>query len=143
MGTRGRIGVLRDDGKVASIYCHWDSYPSGVGDTLFKHYTDKAKVEKLIALGDISSLGEKVDIPEGVSHSFNCPCANVTIAYGRDRGEEGTEALVAESENEYWNSNYLEEYSYLFKDGKWYFKSAYWHENPEPRKLTKDEMIRE
>jgi len=40
---------------------------------LKEHYKDREKVEKLIALGDISSLGEEVDIPNGVEHSFEKP----------------------------------------------------------------------
>lgn len=142
MATRGRIGILREDGKVASIYNHWDSYPSWVGAMLFNHYTDKTKIEKLIAIGDISSLREEVDIPEGATHTFDDPIFNVTVAYGRDRGEENTEARLNESEDEYWKSD-IEEYGYLFKNGKWYFKCAYWKDRPEPRELTQDEINRD
>ena len=72
MATRSRIAIENQDGKVKSIYCHWDGYLSGVGKTLFNHY-DKEKLEKLIELGDISSLGESTED---------------TVAYARDRNEE-------------------------------------------------------
>jgi hypothetical protein len=72
MATRSRIAIENQDGKVKSIYCHWDGYLSGVGKTLFNHY-DKEKLEKLIELGDISSLGEST---------------KDTVAYARDRNEE-------------------------------------------------------
>lgn len=72
MATRSRIAIENQDGKVKSIYCHWDGYLSGVGKTLFNHY-DKEKLEKLIELGDISALEDSLEY---------------TIAYARDRGED-------------------------------------------------------
>ena len=129
MATRGRIGMVMEDGKVASIYQHWDSYPSCLGATLFYNYKDKAKVEKLIALGDCSSVKEEVDIPEGETHSFDNPLPNVTVAYGRDRGEKiGIEPRIDESEDAFWKSE-IEEYGYLFKDGKWYVATSHGYED--------------
>ena len=72
MSTRSRIAIENESGIVNSIYCHFDGYVDGVGKTLFNHY-DKEKLQKLIELGDISSLGEStID----------------TVAYCRDRGED-------------------------------------------------------
>jgi hypothetical protein len=72
MATRSRIAIEKQDGTVDSIYCHFDGYLEGVGKTLFNHY-DQEKLEKLLELGDISSLGEStID----------------TVAYCRDRGED-------------------------------------------------------
>jgi hypothetical protein len=34
MATRSRIGVELPDGRVKSVYCHWDGYPTGVGKDL-------------------------------------------------------------------------------------------------------------
>lgn len=143
MATRGRIGMVLDDGKVASIYQHWDSYPSCLGDTLLNNYKDKEKVEKLIALGDCSSVDEEVDIPEGKTHTFDNPLAGVTIAYGRDRGETGIEPRLDESETDFWKSD-IEEYGYLFKDGTWYVATShgsykdddYTEIKPEDRKVV-------
>ena len=56
MATRSNIGIQGADGIIKAIYCHWDGYPSGVGAMLAEHYTDPAKVEALINLGDFSSL---------------------------------------------------------------------------------------
>lgn len=124
MATRGRIGIVLDDGKVSSIYHHWDSYPSWLGKMLLENYKDKEKVEKLIALGDCSSVYEEVDIPEGKTHTFDNPLAGVTIAYGRDRGETGIEPRLDESEADFWKSD-IEEYGYLFKDGAWYVATSH------------------
>jgi len=95
MATRSAIGFVEHDGSVHAIYCHWDGYLEGVGDTLLKHYNDTYKVLDLLELGDISSLREEL----GVKHPFSCHMTNLspqayedaygkmTTAYGRDRGE--------------------------------------------------------
>ena len=61
MSTRCMIGKLYENGTVRAVYCHHDGYPSYVGDKLFNHYQDDKKIEKLLALGNMSSLG---NIPE-------------------------------------------------------------------------------
>jgi len=103
MATRSRIAIEREDGSVKSIYCHFDGYLSGVGKTLFNHY-DKEKLEKLIELGDISSLENST---EG------------TIAYHRDRGEDLHFKTFPNVEDLFENGfNSGEEYVYcLTKDG--------------------------
>ena len=58
MSTNSRIGYLREDGKVISIYCHWNGYTSYNGKILYKYYDTLDKVKKLIDLGSLSSLGE-------------------------------------------------------------------------------------
>ena len=57
MGTRSTIAIENADGTVTGIYCHWDGYVSNNGRILQESYTDEAKVRKLIALGNLSSLG--------------------------------------------------------------------------------------
>jgi hypothetical protein len=59
MATRSFIARYNPDtNDYTAIYCHWDGYPEGVGVTLRDHYTTDNKVQELIALGDISSLGD-------------------------------------------------------------------------------------
>ena len=72
MATRSKIAIENQDGMVTAIYCHFDGYVKGVGKTLFENY-DREKLEQLIELGDISSLGETLD---------------ETVAYHRDGGED-------------------------------------------------------
>ena len=38
MSTRSRIGILKKDGSIDSIYCHYDDYPKLVG--LYKFYNE-------------------------------------------------------------------------------------------------------
>lgn len=95
MGTRSDIIALRADGKWQRIYCHWDGYLEHNGKILFEHYTGQKQVEKLVALGNLSILGEKI----GVKHPFDKPrydtpehaeyekkYAGMCLAYIRDRG---------------------------------------------------------
>ena len=90
MATRSTI-AMADGDNIKAIYCHYDGYPEGVGVTLSNFYNDSDKVAELVALGDISTLDEFV-VPVGTQHSFETPEVGVTVAYGRDRNETGTEA---------------------------------------------------
>ena len=121
MATRSFIAMETADGKFVGVYCHWDGYLENNGQILNDHYGDPKKVAKLISLGDISSLGEKI----GEKHDFDSrPTDGSTTFYGRDRGETETDVgmkdfatfaeLVAGAES--CGSEYL----YLFgRDGKW------------------------
>jgi hypothetical protein len=119
MATRSRIGIQKEDGSVTSIYCHWDGYPDHNGKILLSNYTEREKVEELIALGSISSLRKDIAPAPGSDHSFEKPQEDVTIAYHRDRGEDFNEARVNESVAAYLADD-NEEYGYLFtKAGEW------------------------
>jgi hypothetical protein len=141
MATRSRIGMVQSDGSVKSIYCHWDGYPQNNGNILIEHYTDIKKVKSLIELGSISSLGKNVNpdpiggitakyslrdgfenVPANGVHTFDNPQVDVTVAYSRDRGGD-IEIQIDESESEFIKSD-LEEWGYLFKDGKWFVIDA-------------------
>jgi len=91
MGTTATIIAKKGDSYHA-IYNHWDGYPDGLLKTLQENYQDENKTQKLVALGDVSSVAEEVDIPAGCIHTFEEPQRNITVAYGRDRGESGTSA---------------------------------------------------
>jgi len=56
MATRSLIGLKKEDGKIQVIYCHWDGYPSYVGLQLTLNYNDVETIQKLMDLGDRSSL---------------------------------------------------------------------------------------
>lgn len=85
MGTRSHIGMLQPDGTVNAIYCHWDGYPEHNGKILMEHYTDPKKIEALIALGSLSTLGEEL----GEKHDFEDRSHETwCMAHHRDRNEE-------------------------------------------------------
>lgn len=118
MGTRSVIGVMHGD-KAKTVYCHWDGYLEHNGRILLENY-DSPKANQLVALGDMSSLCANFEIPEGKEHSFDKPLEDVTIFYGRDRGEEGTDFRVCHSANEMFEQYKWCEYFYIMKDGTWY-----------------------
>ena len=125
MGTRSRIGVMHGD-KCKSVYCHCDGYLGYNGKMLQEHY-DSSKANFLVALGDLSSLCLEVEIPEGVEHSFDKPAGNITVFYGRDRGEKGTEFKVAHTFEQFLEqcNNCAAEYYYIMRDGVWYVGTTY------------------
>lgn len=84
MSTNAGIHYAKGN-RLFSIYSHFDGYLEGVGKTLHEHYQDEKKIQKLINLGDISVLGERVE-PNG-EHSFGKAEEGTTVAYHRDRGE--------------------------------------------------------
>lgn len=104
MATRGTIAVQHADGTVSQIYVHWDSYLDGVGATLLAYYNQYALALRLVSGGDISSL----------DNSFES-----TMFYGRDRGEEGTDAREFKNFDSYVDNFNPQEYNYLWKDGAW------------------------
>lgn len=139
MGTRSRIGVMHGE-VVKSVYCHWDGYLACNGRILLENY-DSPKANALVALGDISSLGAEL----GEKHDFNArydntdPRSNWTVAYGRDRGEEGCGWNVAHSFDEFLEQvdNCCAEYYYIMKDGVWYAGCVYDTDGLERRGLVR------
>ena len=116
MATRSTIAIRNADTTVTGIYCHWDGYLSYNGKVLVENYTTEAAVRELIALGDLSSLGERI----GSKHDFDNAPRDECNAYGRDRGETGVDATTFGSWREMLNK-VGEGYNYLFVPGEgWY-----------------------
>lgn len=124
MSTRSMI-IVKSKGKeeYKSVYCHFDGYYSsgGVGEYLQKYYNDDKSANEIIKLGDLSFLATKLN-PTGKSHSFNTPEKDVTVAYGRDRGESRTKAQKHSSYKEVD----LQEFNYLWDadQGQWFLIST-------------------
>jgi hypothetical protein len=118
MSTNSVIIIQEKTGRgLASIYCHWDGYPSHHLPILVAHYGTYEKVLALVALGGLSSLDEQVSpsTEPGATYSMD----GVTVAYHRDRGEDleiMTYASLAE--------HCTQEYAYLFKDGEWFWSAG-------------------
>ena len=152
MSTRSQIAKMLPDGKVNSIYCHSDGYPSHNGELLLNHYNSEEKVDALLALGDLSFLDvninpmaeaparrnwevDKDPNSEGgikirernavlTTHTFADPQEGVTIAYHRDRGED---FHVGEynSLEDFLKAEHWAVYLYLWKDNKWHVSYYY------------------
>jgi hypothetical protein len=114
MSTRSLIGKQNADKTVTFIYCHFDGYPSGVGDTLIESYSTPEQVDSLLALGDLSVLGGEL----GEQQDFNKRNRDWCLAYGRDRGETGTEAQTIDQEMYVRENLRGEEYKYIYSLSK-------------------------
>ena len=116
MGTRSTIAIQNANGTFTGIYCHWDGYVSHNGKILAENYTTEAKVRELIALGDLSSLGEAI----GNQVAFDSPLEErkgQCVAYARDRGETDVAATTFDS-----HADLVEQigqgFDYLYVPGK-------------------------
>lgn len=159
MSTRSAIGWYDPTLKTGmSVYCHWDGYPSGVGRTLLDYYNDESRVKSLVSLGDLSYVERYLSQEEYSSsyfvksdarpHSFDYPWPHVTVAYGRDRGEDNVDAhvwnyvdsvtdLLSSMEKRYDWSEFL--YVYDVLSGKWVVRCAGDNDCTPLEKAVKDE----
>jgi len=104
MSTNGTIIVQRPGtNEFASIYTHWDSYPSHNGKILLENYNTYEKVIELIELGSLSELH---------------PTPDACVSHHRWRGDDKNINL---SSNLSDHTDF--QYSYLFRDGAWHFKT--------------------
>lgn len=130
MSTRSRIGIKRTDGSIDLIYCHSDGYFLHNGQLLHKHWQDKAKVEQMLAKGDMSVLGEVVgkkhdfdwvmNFPPGADGHIDWdavwadPRHKMCRFYMRDRGEKDLHAQ--HFDNLEAAAGVFEEYLYLWDE---------------------------
>ena len=114
MATRSTIGIIDNKtGVVTSIYCHWDGYPENNGRILVEHWSDPAKIQQLMALGPLSSLGAEI----GEKHDFKDSGPIHCTAYGCDRAEADMEPSTYDSLQEFLDNG--EEYNYLWDGQRW------------------------
>jgi hypothetical protein len=106
MGTRSTIALEYADGTVDQIYCHWDGYLDYNGEILLESYKDPFVVQKMMGLGDMSSLKEDL---------------NECTFYARDRGERINVARRFKDFDAYEKDHDYQEYEYILRtDGHWY-----------------------
>ncbi len=114
MGTRSNIGI-QENGSCLMIYCHWGGYPDHHAPILLGYSEDD--VRRLVALGDLSTLGERVEPTPGSNHNYQHPEKGTTTAYHRDRGEElqpASECLLKDALREAYD---VATGVWLFSDG--------------------------
>ena len=116
MATRSLIGKLNSDGTITHIYCHWDGYPSHNGFLLQEYWDTPYKVDQLLALGDLSSLGKEIGEQQDFNGSRN---RDWCMAYGRDRNQSNTGAKTVSREDFFGDEDYID-YFYLYnEDFEW------------------------
>ena len=126
MGTRSAIGI-KHGSVIKAVYCHYDGYLEYVGRTLLLYYQDSIKVNKLIAMGDMSNLGAAIGNKVKFSHRSNYldnGIAEQCTFYERDRGEENVSFRTFQDEQDFVdNFNAGEEYFYLYDCGTWFYST--------------------
>lgn len=125
--TSATIGIKQADGSVRAIRVNADGYPAHAGTMLVLHYHKPEQIEALLALGELSQIGENPTPPKGTAHTWAHPVPETTVAYHRDRGEKLNPAKrYASVENYLANAigDAGASYAYLFDDGKWFFRTA-------------------
>lgn len=127
MPTKSTIAIKRLDGSMTKVYCHWNGYIEYNGVILQKYYNTSDKIEELLKLGALSSLGIRAN-PIG-EHSFGKPEKDTTVAYHRDKGEE---LSFCENSQE-------EKYNYVFNcfDGRWFVTYSKYKKNLEASPMAK------
>jgi len=133
MSTRSRIGIINGS-QVKSIYCHFDGGLAHNGCLLFLYYNSVEKIDELINLGNLSTIGK------GASKNLG------TIAYVRDGGEDelmnkhSVDRLCIKELKQLAKIG-LYDYMYFFKTSncRWYM----WNENKNKLCLLELEIISE
>tara|TARA_R110001592_G_scaffold349342_1_gene644574 strand:+ start:332 stop:868 length:537 start_codon:yes stop_codon:yes gene_type:complete len=69
MSTIALISIQQKD-NIKSVYCNSDGYIEHCGILLNKYYNTFSKAEKLISLGSIFVLGEKIGYPHDIEIPF-------------------------------------------------------------------------
>ena len=130
--TRWQVGTIDKKGNIESAYVHYDGSPDTVRPILTKHYTDKKKIAQLMKLAKVAGVSYLAPELGSAKQSFSDPDYNVTLFYGRDRGEKGSPWATQRGEvsdiADYIRNaanNSSADYVYLYdeRDGKWYFAS--------------------
>ena len=124
MSTRAAIGIAQADGTIKAIYLHNDGYPGFAGAILAGWYNTAEKAEALIALGALSSIGEKIEPDKNKPHTFENRQEDVVFAYHRDRGEELRPGNTYQNQEHYQQAameDFWADFLYLFLNGEWLF----------------------
>jgi hypothetical protein len=122
MSTNSTIAVVHANGTVSQIYVHWDGHVDTAGKCLIENYNTLEQAEALVALGNLSELYARLAPDANEAHSFERGADGVCVAYARDRGEEGAEAEVFGSHEEFREEARCEEYDYFFVAGHWFVR---------------------
>ena len=111
MSTRSTIGIVRGYNDTARIYCHSDGYLGWNGAILQKYYNTADKVEKLLALGNLSCLGPEIKPDDPDDWDWNKKRDDRFCKTYTSRGEQW--AQIDPTQREEFN------YTFYVEDGYW------------------------
>ena len=129
MATRSAIGIKHGT-VIKAVYCHWDGYMEHNGVILNEFYSNSVDVNRLIATGDVSSLGaqvgEKIDFGHRWEDTDYIKVGETHVApqctfYSRDRGEDAP-FCTFQTETDFVDhyDGCGAEFYYLYDHGVWY-----------------------
>jgi len=113
MSTSMTIAKLNNDGTARAITVYYDGYPDYAIPTLTEVYNTEAKVDELLDLGDLVSIGASIEECESCAKAnmgksgYNNTKA-VMIPAGRSIRQKGNP------------NNYKTDYAYLWVNGLWF-----------------------
>ena len=116
MSTRALIGVVQDDQTIKSVYHHFDGYPEWLGTVLEDKYNSKEKANHLISGGDMSCCWTQ---SRWLANGGQGKVPYYGPQYYTGRGER-LRITTTDNFEEFTELDCDNEYSYLFKDGKWH-----------------------
>jgi hypothetical protein len=110
-GTRSQIGKIKKNGKISTVYMHYDGYPDHMLPTIKKGYKDGKAVDTLLKKGGGSGLEVNVDDIKFYGDKTTT-----------DGNMKDTEKFVKDAAN-----NGGAEFIYLYseRDSKWYMVDVY------------------
>ena len=115
MSTRSIIAKENSNGTITAIHCSYDGYincytKKGVGEELYRNYKTEEKIDELLALGNLFSLG---------------PTINITKAHTRSRGFSNEEpSTTYKNLMEFGRKAYSDfdfDFAYLWMNDQWYY----------------------
>ncbi len=122
MATRSLIIRETTKGNYEAIYCHSDGYLTHNGAILFDHYNSRELVDELFRRGDLSYLAPIMDPAKGKYHSYENPCSNVCVFYGRDRSYSAEDTAFFKCTLQEVDRDSLIELAYIFTlEDKWVY----------------------
>lgn len=114
MGTHCYIAKQVGPDQYRTIFCQLDGYLEEVGAKLAGHFDTEDAVDRLLDLGDVYSLQEKLNPDPTMPHEPMNTQKGVSVFYGREYGEAGMEATIKKMEDFEENDDWCE-FLYIFK----------------------------
>ena len=116
MSTRALIGVVQEDQTIKSVYHHFDGYPEWLGTVLEDKYNTEDKANRLISGGDMSCCWTQ---SRWLANGGQGKVPYYGPQYYTGRGER-LRITTTDNFEEFTELDCDNEFSYLFKDGKWH-----------------------
>ena len=126
-GTRSQIGKIKKNGKISTVYMHYDGYPDNMLPKIKKGYADGKAVDLLLKKGGGSGLEVKVD-------DINFYGDKTTL----DGDIKNVEKFVKDAAND-GGAEFI--YLYSETDKKWYMVDIYDSYDLEPAFESLNTMV--